>query len=113
MCSSICKCTGCKNYEESPKQKTLMAVPSYAEAGSLEGSQHVSALPKLRKERRSSCISWEVVEAACACLLAQGEEAEKGHCSECLAQQMVLEEFGRCLSQILLIEFKSKGLKME
>ncbi|XP_072646319.1 tesmin isoform X8 [Canis lupus baileyi] len=61
----------------------------------------------------SSCISWEVVEATCACLLAQGEEAEKEHCSECLAEQMILEEFGRCLSQILRIEFKSKGLKIE
>ena len=48
-----------------------------------------------------------------ACLLAQGEEAEKEHCSECLAEQMILEEFGRCLSQILHIEFKSKGLKIE
>ncbi|ELK13242.1 Tesmin [Pteropus alecto] len=61
----------------------------------------------------SSCISREVVEAACACLLAQGEEAEKERCSECLAEQMILEEFGRCLSQILHIEFKSKGLKVE
>ena len=24
MCSSLCKCTGCKNYEESPDRKTLM-----------------------------------------------------------------------------------------
>lgn len=63
--------------------------------------------------RSTSCISWEVVEATCACLLAQGEEAEKEHCSECLAEQMILEEFGRCLSQILHIEFKSKGLKIE
>lgn len=54
-----------------------------------------------------------MVEAACACLLAQGEEAEKERCSECLAEQMILEEFGRCLSQILHIEFKSKGLKVE
>lgn len=37
----------------------------------------------------SSCISWEVVEATCACLLAQGEEAEKEHCSESLAEQMI------------------------
>lgn len=60
-----------------------------------------------------SCISWEVVEATCACLLAQGEEAEQERCSPSLAEQMVLEEFGRCLSQILHIEFKSKGLKIE
>uniref|UniRef100_A0AC11DLD4 Testis expressed metallothionein like protein n=1 Tax=Ovis aries TaxID=9940 RepID=A0AC11DLD4_SHEEP len=119
MCSSICKCIGCKNYEESPERKTLMNMPNYMETGGFEGSHHLSptkfsGLPKFRKDRRStSCISWEVVEATCACLLAQGEEAEREHCSECLAEQMILEEFGRCLSQILHIEFKSKGLKIE
>ncbi|XP_015358771.1 tesmin [Marmota marmota marmota] len=119
MCSSICKCVGCKNYEESPERKMLTNMPSYVETADLEGRHHLSptkfpGLPRFRKDRRlSSCISWEVVEATCACLLAQGEEAEKEHCSECLAEQMILEEFGRCLSQILRIEFKSKGLKIE
>ncbi|XP_016068906.1 PREDICTED: tesmin [Miniopterus natalensis] len=113
MCSSTCKCIGCKNYEESPERKPLVAAPSYLEAGGSEGGPHPSGPPKLRAERRPSCISWEVVEATCACLLAQGEEAEKGRCSEGLAEQMVLEEFGRCLSQILHIEFTSKGLKLE
>ncbi|KAK2099992.1 hypothetical protein P7K49_021340 [Saguinus oedipus] len=192
MCSSICKCIGCKNYEESPERKTLMSTPNCVQTGGLEGSHHLSptkfpglpksskdrerailtvppegltgessehsafssctwpcgeemrhpawhrtqskaawlvhhALPQLRVEtvaaewtlpdvsdrRPSSCITWEVVEATCACLLAQGEEAEKEHYSQCLAEQMILEEFGRCLSQILHIEFKSKGLKME
>nr|XP_051683839.1 tesmin isoform X1 [Oryctolagus cuniculus]XP_051683840.1 tesmin isoform X1 [Oryctolagus cuniculus]XP_051683841.1 tesmin isoform X1 [Oryctolagus cuniculus] len=118
MCSSICKCVGCKNYEESPERKTLMNAPNCVDAGDLEGGHHLSptgaGLPKPRKDRRpASCISWEVVEATCACLLAQGEEAEKEQRSQCLAEQLVLEEFGRCLSQILHIEFKSKGLKME
>ncbi|KAM6160893.1 tesmin [Erethizon dorsatum] len=119
MCSSICKCIGCKNYEESPERKTLMNMPKLMETGEFEGSHHlsplkISELSKFRRDRRpSSCISWEVVEATCACLLAQGEEAEKDHCSQCLAEQMILEEFGRCLSQILHTEFKSKGLKIE
>ncbi|EAW74720.1 metallothionein-like 5, testis-specific (tesmin), isoform CRA_c [Homo sapiens] len=119
MCSSICKCIGCKNYEESPERKTLMSMPNYMQTGGLEGSHYLpptkfSGLPRFSHDRRpSSCISWEVVEATCACLLAQGEEAEKEHCSKCLAEQMILEEFGRCLSQILHTEFKSKGLKME
>lgn len=47
------------------------------------------------------------------CRPAQGEEAEQERCPPNLAEQMVLEEFGRCLSQILHIEFKSKGLKIE
>ncbi|CAI5763145.1 Hypothetical predicted protein [Podarcis lilfordi] len=119
MCSSICKCVGCKNYEESPDRKTLMNIPNYMEIKSYEGNDSVSfsnfeILSKSRKDRQSStCISWEVVEATCACLLAQAEEAEKEAYSICLAEQMILEEFGRCLSQILHSEFKSKGLKVE
>ncbi|XP_044537995.1 LOW QUALITY PROTEIN: tesmin [Gracilinanus agilis] len=119
MCSSICKCIGCKNYEESPERKTLLNMPNYVEIGGSEGGHLFSpskfaVLPKFRKDRPPyTCISWEVVEATCACLLAQGEEAEKEHYSECLAEQMILEEFGRCLSQILHTEFKSKGLKVE
>nr|XP_028591808.1 tesmin isoform X2 [Podarcis muralis]XP_028591817.1 tesmin isoform X2 [Podarcis muralis] len=119
MCSSICKCVGCKNYEESPDRKTLMNIPNYMEIKSYEGNGSVSfsnfeILSKSRKDRQSStCISWEVVEATCACLLAQAEEAEKEAYSICLAEQMILEEFGRCLSQILHSEFKSKGLKVE
>ncbi|XP_020824039.1 tesmin [Phascolarctos cinereus] len=119
MCSSICKCIGCKNYEESPERKTLLNMPNFVEIGGSEGSHIFSpstlaVLPKLRKDRPPyTCISWEVVEATCACLLAQGEEAEKEHYSACVAEQMILEEFGRCLSQILHTEFKSKGLKVE
>ncbi|XP_008844543.1 tesmin [Nannospalax galili] len=119
MCSSMCKCVGCKNYEESPERKTLRSMPHYMEAGDIEGSQHLSPVqlsgyPKLRKDGQpSSCISWEVVEATCSCLLAQGEVAEQECCPPCLAEQLILEEFGRCLSQILHVEFKSKGLKIE
>ncbi|XP_058518696.1 tesmin isoform X1 [Ochotona princeps] len=119
MCSSVCKCIGCKNYEESPERKTLLGVPHCVEAGDMEDGHCLSPAkcpgpPEYRKQRQPvSCISWEVVEATCACLLAQGEEAEKEQCSQGLAEQLVLEEFGRCLSQILHIEFKSKGLNME
>ncbi|XP_015268317.1 PREDICTED: tesmin [Gekko japonicus] len=120
MCSSICKCVGCKNYEESPDRKTLMNMPNYMEIRNNEGNDSVSfstseILSKPRKDSRQSntCISWEVVEATCACLLAQAEEAEKESYTVCLAEQMILEEFGRCLSQILHSEFKSKGLKVE
>nr|XP_056707952.1 tesmin [Euleptes europaea] len=120
MCSSICKCVGCKNYEESPDRKTLMNMPNHMEIRSNEENESVSfstseILAKTRNDSRQSntCISWEVVEATCACLLAQAEEAEKESYSVCLAEQMILEEFGRCLSQILHSEFKSKGLKVE
>ncbi|KAJ7344293.1 hypothetical protein JRQ81_000243 [Phrynocephalus forsythii] len=115
MCSSICKCVGCKNYEGSPDRKTLIDMPSHMEIKSDSLSfSNLELLSKPRKDRQfSTCITWEVVEATCACLLAQAEEAEKEAYSVCQAKQMILEEFGRCLSQILHSEFKSKGLKVE
>ncbi|KAM4617704.1 tesmin-like [Discoglossus pictus] len=91
MCSSICKCVGCKNYEESPDRKTLMNMSQFPASGRV----------------RLTCISWEVVEATCACLLAQGEEAEKEAYSPCVAEQMILEEFGKCLTQIIQTEVQS------
>ncbi|KYO41578.1 tesmin isoform A [Alligator mississippiensis] len=119
MCSSICKCIGCKNYEESPDRKTLMNMPDYTDIRNNEedNSMSTSAFEMLSESRKDSqttaCISWDIIEATCACLLAQAEEAEKEAYSICVAEQMILEEFGRCLSQILHSEFKSQGVKVE
>ncbi|XP_019375390.1 PREDICTED: tesmin [Gavialis gangeticus] len=119
MCSSICKCIGCKNYEESPDRKTLMNMPDYTDIRNNEedSPMSTSAFEMLSESRKdgqtTACISWDIVEATCACLLAQAEEAEKEAYSICVAEQMILEEFGRCLSQILHSEFKSQGVKVE
>ena len=32
MCSHLCKCVGCKNFEETPENKTLMQLADAAEA---------------------------------------------------------------------------------
>ncbi|XP_014373260.1 tesmin isoform X2 [Alligator sinensis] len=119
MCSSICKCIGCKNYEESPDRKTLMNMPDYTDIRNNEedNSMSTSAFEMLSESRKdgqtTACISWDIIEATCACLLAQAEEAEKEAYSICVAEQTILEEFGRCLSQILHSEFKSQGVKVE
>ncbi|NXG84499.1 MTL5 protein, partial [Stercorarius parasiticus] len=107
MCSSICKCIGCKNYEESPDEKNQLSVLNYMETGNNEGNSLVltstfKTLPKLKTDRQPAVrIPLEEVKATCACLLVQAEEAEKRGYSVCLAEQMIMEEFGRCLSQIL------------
>ncbi|XP_019668367.2 tesmin isoform X8 [Felis catus] len=56
MCSSICKCIGCKNYDEGPERKTLMSMPYHPDAGGFEGSPHLSptesaGLPQFRQDR--------------------------------------------------------------
>ncbi|XP_063053032.1 spexin prohormone 2 [Engraulis encrasicolus] len=99
MCSSTCKCIGCRNYEESPKRKGVGW-----------------ASPCMKEERgqktrcRVACITSDVVEATCGCLLVQAEEAEKEGCTLSQAERMILEEFGQCLTQIAQSIFRSSGL---
>ncbi|NWW50379.1 MTL5 protein, partial [Pedionomus torquatus] len=106
-CSSICKCIGCKNYEGSTDEKNQLNVLNYMEIGNNEGDSPVltstfKILPKLKTDRQPAVrISLEEVKATCSCLLVQAEEAEKRGYSVRLAEQMIMEEFGRCLSQIL------------
>ncbi|KAM4017996.1 tesmin-like isoform 1-T2 [Anomaloglossus baeobatrachus] len=85
LCSTICKCIACKNYEESPDRKYLRNKQQYADTESI-----------LR-----TCASLEVVRATCACLLARAEVAERERYSASFAERMIIEEFGKCLEQIL------------
>ena len=52
-------------------------------------------------------VTNEVVEATCQCLLAQAEEAERNEKKEVEIEGMIIEEFGRCLSQIIEMANKS------
>ncbi|KAK5902813.1 hypothetical protein CesoFtcFv8_008033 [Champsocephalus esox] len=92
MCTSSCKCVGCRNYyfddsEMGPKESSV----SVEDRGSL------------------SVITPAVVEAVCGCMLAQAEGAESGALSPPQAESMVLVEFGHCLSQIVMAMFKNNS----
>lgn len=54
-----------------------------------------------------SVITPAVVEAVCGCLLAQAEKAERKAQNPVQAEHMVLDEFGRCLTQIVKAMFKN------
>ncbi|XP_007886033.2 tesmin-like [Callorhinchus milii] len=109
MCSSICKCIGCRNYEESPERRTLMSIPDPGDVGLCQ--PWTKFYPdifsyrkqvKVKQERHPfTFVTCDVIDATCGCLLAQAEEAEKAHHSLSVAEHMILEEFGRCLAQIL------------
>lgn len=49
-----------------------------------------------------------MVEATCQCLLAQAEEAERNNLTEEEIEGLIIEEFGRCLNQIIDITNKDK-----
>lgn len=49
----------------------------------------------------------DVIEATVQCMIAQADECQKRGCNIRTAERMILEEFGRCLVEI--IEFSSKS----
>ncbi|XP_034048338.1 protein lin-54 homolog isoform X2 [Thalassophryne amazonica] len=124
MCSSICKCIGCKNFEESPERKTLMHL---ADAAEVRVQQQTAAKTKLSSQisdllmRTTPIISSgggrlpytfvtkEVLEATCECLLEQAKQAELSHQPQAEAERMILEEFGHCLMRIISSAGKAKA----
>ncbi|XP_012675191.1 protein lin-54 homolog isoform X2 [Clupea harengus] len=123
MCSSICKCVGCKNFEESPERKTLMHL---ADAAEVRVQQQTAAKTKLSSQisdlltRTTPAISSgggkqpytfvtkEVAEATVECLMEQAEQAELSNQSQAMAERVILEEFGRCLKRIINYAGKAK-----
>ena len=55
-----------------------------------------------------SFLTPEIVEATCQCLLAQAEESERNQVAEEAAEGLIIEEFGRCLVQIIDMANKTK-----
>ncbi|XP_043952667.1 protein lin-54 homolog [Gambusia affinis] len=123
MCSSICKCIGCKNFEESPERKTLMHL---ADAAEVRVQQQTAAKTKLSSQisdllmRTTPIISSgggrlpytfvtkEVLEATCECLLEQAKRAEQTRQPQAEAERVILEEFGHCLMSIISSAGKAK-----
>ncbi|XP_017294988.1 protein lin-54 homolog [Kryptolebias marmoratus] len=123
MCSSICKCIGCKNFEESPERKTLMHL---ADAAEVRVQQQTAAKTKLSSQisdllmRTTPVISSgggrlpytfvtkEVLEATCECLLEQAKKAEQTRQPQADAERVILEEFGHCLMSIISSAGKAK-----
>ncbi|KAK5852256.1 hypothetical protein PBY51_023740 [Eleginops maclovinus] len=124
MCSSICKCIGCKNFEESPERKTLMHL---ADAAEVRVQQQTAAKTKLSSQISDllmrttpvmssgsgrlpfTFVTKEVLEATCECLLEQAKKAEQTHQPQVEAERMILEEFGHCLMRIISSAGKAKA----
>uniref|UniRef100_A0A8C2IMD5 Lin-54 DREAM MuvB core complex component n=1 Tax=Cyprinus carpio TaxID=7962 RepID=A0A8C2IMD5_CYPCA len=123
MCPSICKCMGCKNFEESPERKTLMHL---ADAAEVRVQQQTAAKTKLSSQISDlltrttpavtsgggklpyTFVTKEVAEATCDCLLEQAEQAELTTQPQAVAERLILEEFGRCLRRIISFAGKAK-----
>ncbi|KAJ8339419.1 hypothetical protein SKAU_G00362050 [Synaphobranchus kaupii] len=123
MCSSICKCVGCKNFEESPERKTLMHL---ADAAEVRVQQQTAAKTKLSSQISDlltrttpaitsgggklpyTFVTKEVADATRDCLLEQAKQAELANQPQAAAERVILEEFGRCLMRIINSAGKAK-----
>uniref|UniRef100_F1L2W3 Protein lin-54 n=1 Tax=Ascaris suum TaxID=6253 RepID=F1L2W3_ASCSU len=117
-CTERCKCSSCRNTESDRASKFrgkfgvgadvrhLSCPPSteqrIASPFSDEESDADSPEPSDPKTLPWFYMTDEVVEAATLCLVAQAEEVESsGNTSEEQLEKAVLEEFGRCLGQVI------------
>ncbi|XP_015930274.1 protein lin-54 homolog isoform X2 [Parasteatoda tepidariorum] len=127
LCTNLCKCVGCKNFEDSSERKTLMHLADAAEvrvqqqaAAKTNLSSQILDIPtkppvmsQTGERLPFAFVTDGVLEATCLCLLAQASEAEKSHTSEEEIERLVLQEFGRCLVRIIDCANKTKVSKMD
>jgi len=57
-------------------------------------------------------VTTDVIEAACACLVATLEESSAMNESEYISERVVLEEFGRCLTRVIESTGDLPGIEM-
>ncbi|GBP68548.1 Protein lin-54 homolog [Eumeta japonica] len=120
-CTSICKCLGCRNVEESVERLRRRDVPAAFERliAPRPPAQHAAA-----HKQPCSFVTSEVIEAVCQCLIAAAMEGadgdgegvddripfavSNGQCNtaqpsndEGEAVRAVIEEFARCLQDII------------
>lgn len=128
LCTDLCKCCACKNYEDSYERKSLMHLVDavdirsslHGTTGSNFGGKENDPLwsnefrPKLPvpliSDRLISCsfITNDLVDATTKCLIAQAEKSQKLGLSNEEIEKSIIEEFGSCLTQIIDAANKEK-----
>ncbi|XP_052743301.1 protein lin-54 homolog isoform X2 [Bicyclus anynana] len=99
-CTAICKCVGCRNVEETLERRhrnppRLASAPPRARPSSPPAAQLVPKQP-------CSFMTTEVIEAVCQCLIAAAVETkDELEPREPDAMRDVIEEFARCLQDII------------
>ncbi|XP_034244525.1 protein lin-54 homolog [Thrips palmi] len=117
-CSNNCKCVGCRNIEDDIDRRSLRELIEVAELESpiltpaglkKKVNTQVIDMPTIKQEdfqrkgnrRSDSIMSDHVVSATCQCLMAQAEQAESLKLDDAEAEKLIIEEFGRCLVEII------------
>ncbi|CAL7951708.1 unnamed protein product [Xylocopa violacea] len=121
-CSANCKCIGCRNVEEPNLEKK--SLKDLAEAAEVRTAQLTLNKTKLQLSEMAfrppatsntgarqpfNFLTDKVVEITCQCLMAQADEAERNMFDDETSQRLIIEEFGRCLKEIIESAHKAEA----
>lgn len=105
-CSNNCKCMGCRNIEDSMEKKGLRN--SLEGMNSIQGKMTPNRDSVQFRPRRSSSsrqainfINDEVIEATSQCMLTISDSGESNMQDEEVTKSQIIEEFSRCLKEII------------
>lgn len=116
-CSEMCKCVECKNSDEhmGPKHygsgKTVSAIKRAAAA--VDGELRLKPCEDEEPPPKQpyNFMTADVVDATVQCMMAQADECQQNGVSYRNTERLILEEFGRCLAEI--IDFSTKNTDCE
>ena len=121
-CSANCKCIGCRNVEEPNLEKK--SLKDLAEAAEVRTAQLTLNKAKLQLSEMAfrppaasntgarqpfNFLTDKVVEITCQCLMAQADDAERNMFDDETSQRLIIEEFGRCLKEIIESAHKAEA----
>ncbi|XP_011686891.1 PREDICTED: protein lin-54 homolog isoform X2 [Wasmannia auropunctata] len=121
-CSANCKCIGCRNIVDPILQKK--SLKDLAEAAEVKTTQLSLNKAQLQLSEMAfrppatsntgtrqpfNFLTEKVVEITCQCLMAQADEAERNMFDDETSQRLIIEEFGRCLKEIIESAHKAEA----
>ncbi|KAL6263515.1 hypothetical protein P5V15_006305 [Pogonomyrmex californicus] len=121
-CSGNCKCIGCRNIVDPILQKK--SLKDLAEAAEVKTTQLSLNKAQLQLSEMAfrppatsntgtrqpfNFLTEKVVEMTCQCLMAQADEAERNMFDDETSQRLIIEEFGRCLKEIIESAHKAEA----
>ncbi|XP_071445311.1 protein lin-54 homolog [Hetaerina americana] len=111
-CTDMCRCVGCRNstkpfLDGNAALKTIVDMENFHDPfvklkGIKSESQHQkTAHLSYASKKPRVLMSSAVIEATCQCLVAQVVDAHQKDVSDSHLERVVLEEFGKCMVQIV------------
>lgn len=121
-CSSNCKCIGCRNMETDKSRSARSSISYSGDTSPVsqsqdfkgnDGPKELSLRPKRVSQTKQpfNFITNEVIEATSQCLLAISDNAESLGQPEEATKVHIIQEFGRCLKQIIDCAQTTKSIR--